>query len=237
MRHLSLSLLEKSTGDLRSQRYILLQTNFSWTVSIHVQKTRSDWQKQLKALFQYFFLRVPLSKFGFLLDICRFLVIYIYMHFSMFNKKSSTLQQHQSSLNSSLRQTTTTTTQEMIPYSHRIHVSIMYGYMICISYIYLLIYQKKQQFMQVNIACRSYGYIDPSVSKSDEIFEVGTFHFNIFGQNIFHLPRFWGPHDFWEFLRRWKKWMNTPPKFNIAPKNRESQKETHLPTIHFQGLS
>ena len=163
--------------------------------------------------------------------------IYIYMHFSMFNKKSSTLQQHQSSLNSSLRQTTTTTTQEMIPYSHRIHVSIMYGYMICISYIYLLIYQKKQQFMQVNIACRSYGYIDPSVSKSDEIFEVGTFHFNIFGQNIFHLPRFWGPHDFWEFLRRWKKWMNTPPKFNIAPKNRESQKETHLPTIHFQGLS
>ena len=28
----------------------------------------------------------------------------------------------------------------------------------------------------------------------------------------------------------------TPPKFNIAPENRESQKETHLPTIHFQGL-
>ena len=27
-----------------------------------------------------------------------------------------------------------------------------------------------------------------------------------------------------------------PPKFNIAPENRESQKETHLPTIHFQGL-
>ena len=25
------------------------------------------------------------------------------------------------------------------------------------------------------------------------------------------------------------------PKFNIAPENRESQKETHLPTIHFQG--
>ena len=25
-------------------------------------------------------------------------------------------------------------------------------------------------------------------------------------------------------------------KFNIAPENRESQKETHLPTIHFQGL-
>ena len=29
---------------------------------------------------------------------------------------------------------------------------------------------------------------------------------------------------------------STPPKFNIAPENRESQKETHLPTIHFQGL-
>ena len=29
----------------------------------------------------------------------------------------------------------------------------------------------------------------------------------------------------------------TPPKFNIAPENRESQKETHLPTIHFQGAS
>ena len=28
----------------------------------------------------------------------------------------------------------------------------------------------------------------------------------------------------------------TPPKFNIAPENRPSQKETHLPTIHFQGL-
>ena len=28
----------------------------------------------------------------------------------------------------------------------------------------------------------------------------------------------------------------TPPKFNIVPENRESQKETHLPTIHFQGL-
>ena len=27
-----------------------------------------------------------------------------------------------------------------------------------------------------------------------------------------------------------------PPKFNIAPENRESQKETHVPTIHFQGL-
>ena len=27
-----------------------------------------------------------------------------------------------------------------------------------------------------------------------------------------------------------------PPKFNIAPENRPSQKETHLPTIHFQGL-
>ena len=30
---------------------------------------------------------------------------------------------------------------------------------------------------------------------------------------------------------------DTPPKFNIAPENRPSQKETHLPTIHFQGLS
>ena len=28
----------------------------------------------------------------------------------------------------------------------------------------------------------------------------------------------------------------TPLKFNIAPKNRQSQKETHLPTIIFQGL-
>ena len=28
----------------------------------------------------------------------------------------------------------------------------------------------------------------------------------------------------------------TPLKFNIAPKIRESQKETHLPTIIFQGL-
>ena len=31
-------------------------------------------------------------------------------------------------------------------------------------------------------------------------------------------------------------WRYTLPKFNIAPENRESQKETHLPTIHFQGL-
>ena len=29
---------------------------------------------------------------------------------------------------------------------------------------------------------------------------------------------------------------NTPLKFNIAPKIRQSQKETHLPTIIFQGL-
>ena len=29
---------------------------------------------------------------------------------------------------------------------------------------------------------------------------------------------------------------DTPPKFDIARENRESQKETHLPTIHFQGL-
>ena len=28
----------------------------------------------------------------------------------------------------------------------------------------------------------------------------------------------------------------TPLKFNIAPKNRQSQKETHPPTIIFQGL-
>ena len=28
----------------------------------------------------------------------------------------------------------------------------------------------------------------------------------------------------------------TPRKFNIAPKNRQSQKETHLPTIIFQSL-
>ena len=29
---------------------------------------------------------------------------------------------------------------------------------------------------------------------------------------------------------------STPRKFNIAPKSRQSQKETHLPTIIFQGL-
>ena len=29
---------------------------------------------------------------------------------------------------------------------------------------------------------------------------------------------------------------STPRKFNIAPKNRKSQKETHLPSIIFQGL-
>ena len=34
----------------------------------------------------------------------------------------------------------------------------------------------------------------------------------------------------------WKPWDYTPLKFNIAPKNRQSQKETHLPTIIFQGL-
>ena len=28
----------------------------------------------------------------------------------------------------------------------------------------------------------------------------------------------------------------TPPETNIAPENRVSQKESHLPTIHFQGL-
>ena len=33
-----------------------------------------------------------------------------------------------------------------------------------------------------------------------------------------------------------KKKAPTPRKFNIAPKNRQSQKETHLPTIIFQGL-
>ena len=32
------------------------------------------------------------------------------------------------------------------------------------------------------------------------------------------------------------RWFSTPLKFNIAPKNRQSQKETHLPTIIFQGL-
>ena len=31
-------------------------------------------------------------------------------------------------------------------------------------------------------------------------------------------------------------WFSTPLKFNIAPKNRQSHKETHLPTIIFQGL-
>ena len=28
----------------------------------------------------------------------------------------------------------------------------------------------------------------------------------------------------------------TLPETNIAPENRSSQKESHLPTIHFQGL-
>ena len=32
------------------------------------------------------------------------------------------------------------------------------------------------------------------------------------------------------------RWVFTPQKFNIALKNRQSQKETHLPTIIFQGL-
>ena len=34
----------------------------------------------------------------------------------------------------------------------------------------------------------------------------------------------------------WFVLMHTLPKFNIAPENKESQKETHLPTIHFQRL-
>ena len=38
------------------------------------------------------------------------------------------------------------------------------------------------------------------------------------------------PIDFRPFI-----W-NTPRKFNIDPENRPSQKETHLPTIIFQGL-
>ena len=38
----------------------------------------------------------------------------------------------------------------------------------------------------------------------------------------------------------WVKWLATPscstlPKTNMAPENRPSQKEIHLPTIHFQG--
>ena len=39
-----------------------------------------------------------------------------------------------------------------------------------------------------------------------------------------------GPTHFYCFLAI------TPWKFNIAPKNRQSQKETHLPTLIFQGL-
>ena len=45
--------------------------------------------------------------------------------------------------------------------------------------------------------------------------------------------------SFWGFLgdQELSSYMGiTPRKFNIAPKNRQSQKETHLPTIIFQGL-
>ena len=35
--------------------------------------------------------------------------------------------------------------------------------------------------------------------------------------------------------QRPRLFQSTPLKFNIAPKNRQSQKETHLPTIIFQG--
>ena len=41
--------------------------------------------------------------------------------------------------------------------------------------------------------------------------------------------------DISKMLRLFQNSNSTPPKFNIAPENRESQKETHLPTIHFQG--
>ena len=33
-----------------------------------------------------------------------------------------------------------------------------------------------------------------------------------------------------------RKYMYTPPETNIAPETRVSQKETIIPTIHFQGL-
>ena len=33
----------------------------------------------------------------------------------------------------------------------------------------------------------------------------------------------------------WRSIPDTPLKFNIAPKNRQSQKETHLPTVKFRG--
>ena len=38
------------------------------------------------------------------------------------------------------------------------------------------------------------------------------------------------------WMLKLKFYLHYPAKFNIAPENRPSQKETHLPTIHFQGL-
>ena len=50
------------------------------------------------------------------------------------------------------------------------------------------------------------------------------------------------PHLWWGFVSKKKAvsqrprlFQSTPLKFNIAPKNRQSQKETDLPTIIFQG--
>ena len=43
---------------------------------------------------------------------------------------------------------------------------------------------------------------------------------------------------FWNWGHEiYQSYLCTPRKFNIAPKNRQSQKETHLPTIIFQGLA
>ena len=39
----------------------------------------------------------------------------------------------------------------------------------------------------------------------------------------------------WDLLLKQQVVTYPPPKFNIALENRESQKGTHLPTIHFQG--
>ena len=49
----------------------------------------------------------------------------------------------------------------------------------------------------------------------------------------------WGNDPIWRlhiFSDGCEKPPTTPLKFNIAPENRQSQKETHLPTIIFQGL-
>ena len=53
------------------------------------------------------------------------------------------------------------------------------------------------------------------------------------------IMRFMMSHDFFNqiYERRFHSWQaHTPWKFNIDPENRPFQKETHLPTIVFQGL-